>query len=81
MVANYARRVIGMAAGRKGNAVSETPLVLAPKNAPAPQRNGYLILAGFPGSRFWDTGYLHSPDASIESTLGAPPSARLCFCA
>ncbi len=38
MVANYARRVIGMAAGRKGNAVSETPLVLAPKKAPAPKK-------------------------------------------
>lgn len=31
MVANYARRVIGMAAGRKGNAVSETPLVVTKK--------------------------------------------------
>lgn len=32
MVANYARRVVGMAAGRKGNAVSETKLVM--KKAP-----------------------------------------------
>lgn len=29
MVASYARQVVGMAAGRKGNAVSETPLVVA----------------------------------------------------
>lgn len=30
-VADYARRVVGMAAGRKGNAVSETSLVVEPK--------------------------------------------------
>lgn len=29
MVADYARQMVGMAAGRKGNAVSETPLVVA----------------------------------------------------
>jgi len=30
-VASYARRVVGLATGRKGNAVSETPLVVAAK--------------------------------------------------
>jgi hypothetical protein len=30
-VASYARRVVGLAAGRKGNAVSQTPLVVAAK--------------------------------------------------
>lgn len=33
MVASYARQMVGMAAGRKGNAVSETPLVVAKNHA------------------------------------------------
>lgn len=38
-VASYARRVVGLAAGRKGNAVRETSLVIADKEGPTQSVN------------------------------------------